>query len=225
MDSLRELLEEELKDIYSAEKQFMAAMPRIAKKVTSEELKTALQEHMEQTRGQLERLERVFESLGKPAKAKTCEAMKGLIKEATEMAGEDGEDAVIDAAIIAAAQKIEHYEIASYGTVRTWARLVGQNEAADLLQETLDEEGEADERLNQLAESFVNPQAEAAEGGDGEMSGGGKSSGGKKSSGKKSSGGKSSGGSKSSGGKSSGGGKSSSRKSGGKKSGGSKSRR
>src|SRR3712207_274237 len=165
MDSLRELLEEELKDIYSAEKQFMAAMPRIAKKASSEELKMAMQEHMEQTRGQIERLERVFESIGKPAKAKTCEAMKGLIKEAQEMANEDGEDAVIDAAIIAGAQKIEHYEIASYGTARTWARQVGANEAAELLQETLDEEGEADKRLNQLAESFVNPEAEAGGGG------------------------------------------------------------
>jgi ferritin-like metal-binding protein YciE len=221
IDSLRTLLEEELKDIYSAEKQFMQAMPRIAKKASSQELKTAMQEHMEETRGQVERLERVFELLGSKAKAKTCEAMKGLIREATEMSQQNAEDAVLDAGIIAMAQKIEHYEIASYGTVRTWARIAGLNEAAELLQETLDEEGATDKRLNELAESFVNPEADALpsvedmQGGGG----GGKSSGGKKSSGKKSSR-KSSGGKKSSGGGKSSGGK----KSGGKKSGGKSSR-
>lgn len=160
METLNELLEEELKDIYSAEKQLLKALPKMAKKASSEELKSALEEHLEVTQGQVERLEEVFEALGKPAKAKTCKAMQGLIEEATEIMEEDATDAVMDAGIIAAAQKVEHYEIASYGTVRTWARLCGENEAAELLQETLDEEGEADKRLTELAENFVNPEAE-----------------------------------------------------------------
>jgi len=190
IDSLRTLLEEELKDIYSAEKQLLKALPKMAKKATSPELKGALQEHLEVTKRQVERLEDVFESLGKPAKAKTCKAMQGLVEEATEIMEEDAEDAVMDAGIIAAAQKVEHYEIASYGTVRTWARLVGADEAAELLQETLDEESDADERLTQLAESVVNPQADS--GGDGNGS-----TRSKKSSAKKSGGSKKTGGSKS----------------------------
>jgi ferritin-like metal-binding protein YciE len=218
MNSLDVLLEEQLKDMYSAEKQLLRALPKMAKAASSQELRTALQEHTEVTKRQVERLEQVFESLGKRAKAKTCAAMQGLIEEANEIMSEEGEDAVLDAGIIAAAQKVEHYEIASYGTVRTWARLCGQEEAASLLQETLDEEAETDQRLTQLAESFVNPQAEA---GGGEQEGG-SSGGGKQRSAAKKSGGskKSSGGSKSSGGKKSSGGSKS-----GKKSGGSKSRR
>ena len=200
MESLDELLAEELKDIYSAEKQLLRALPKMAKKASAPELKTALQEHVEMTQRQIERLEEVFEALGKPAKAKTCKAMQGLIEEATEIMEEDASDAVLDAGIIAAAQKVEHYEIASYGTVRTWARLCGEEEAANLLQETLDEESQTDERLTELAESIVNPRAE--EGGDDEeeesSTRGAKKSGSKKSSGgKKSSSGKKSGGSKS----------------------------
>ncbi len=168
IESLNELLAEELKDIYSAEKQLLKALPKMAKKATAPELKSALQEHLEVTQRQVERLEDVFESLGQPAKAKTCKAMQGLIEEATEVMEEDAEDAVLDSGIIAAAQKVEHYEIASYGTVRTWARLCGEEEVADLLQATLDEEGEADHRLTEIAESFVNPKAE--DGGNGESS-------------------------------------------------------
>jgi len=195
MESLNELLAEELKDIYSAEKQLLRALPKMAKKASSQELKSALQGHIEVTQQQVERLEEVFEALGKPAKAKTCKAMQGLIEEATEIMEEDATDAVLDAGIIAAAQKVEHYEIASYGTVRTWARLCGEEEAASLLQETLDEEGEADKRLTQLAESFVNPEAEESSNGE-QSSAGRKSSGSKKSGAKKSSS-KKSGGSKS----------------------------
>jgi ferritin-like metal-binding protein YciE len=123
------------------------ALPKMMKKASSEELKNALEGHLEVTKGQVNRLEQVFEALGKTARAKTCKAMEGLIEEAKEIMEEDAEDAVLDAGIIAAAQKVEHYEIASYGTVRTWARLCGQEEAAELLQETLDEEGEADKQL------------------------------------------------------------------------------
>jgi ferritin-like metal-binding protein YciE len=187
MDTLDELLEEELKDIYSAEKQLLKAMPRMTKKASSPELKAALEEHMRVTEAQVQRLEQVFESLGKPAKAKTCKAMQGLLEEAKEIMEEDASPSVLDAGIIAAAQKVEHYEMASYGTVRTWARLCGQEEAAGLLQQTLDEEGEADKRLTELAESFVNPRAEAGEesgstGGSSSKSGGRKSSGSRKSS-------------------------------------------
>ena len=177
---------EELKDIYSAEKQLLRALPKMAKKASAPELKTALREHAEMTQRQVERLEDVFEALGKPPKAKTCKAMQGLIEEATEIMEEDASDAVLDADIIAAAQKVEHYEIASYGTVRTWARLCGQEEAANLLQETLDEESQTDERLTELAESIVNPRAE--EGGEDQEES--SSRGAKKSSGKKSSGAK-----------------------------------
>ena len=193
IESLNELLAEELKDIYSAEKQLLRAMPKMAKKATSPELKAALQEHLEVTQRQVERLEQVFESIGKPAKAKTCKAMQGLIEEATEIMGEDADDAVLDAGIIAAAQKVEHYEIASYGTVRTWARLCGEEEAANLLQETLDEEGEADQRLTELAERVVNPEAEDGDGDYNQGAGSrGSSSSSKKSGGKKSSSGSSS---------------------------------
>ena len=160
IDSLDILLEEELKDIYSAEKQLLKALPKMAKKASSDELRAALEEHLTVTEGQVTRLEEVFEALGKTAKAKTCKAMQGLIEEATEMMKEDADDAVLDAGIIAAAQKVEHYEIASYGTVRTWAKLCGEEDAADLLQETLDEETEADQKLTELAENLVNPAAE-----------------------------------------------------------------
>lgn len=185
MDSLKELLTEELKDIYSAEKQLLKALPKMAKNANSDELRGALEEHLEVTRGQVDRLEQVFESLGATAKAKTCKAMQGLVAEANEIMEEDAEGMLADAGIIAAAQKVEHYEMASYGTVRTWARLCGENEAAELLQETLDEEGEADKRLTELAENIVNPQAESQ--GGNEQSRGGKSSGGKKSASKSSS--------------------------------------
>ncbi len=164
LDSLSTLLEEELKDIYSAEKQLLKALPKMAKKATSAELRAALEEHLEVTKGQVNRLEQVFEAMGKTAKAKTCKAMQGLLEEGKEIMEEDADDAVMDAGIIAAAQKVEHYEIASYGTVRTWARLCGQEEAANLLQETLDEEGEADSKLTELAESIVNPEAEDGDG-------------------------------------------------------------
>jgi len=160
IDSLDILLEEELKDIYSAEKQLLKALPKMAKKASSDELRTAFEEHLTVTEGQVTRLEEVFEVLGKTAKAKTCKAMEGLIEEATELMEEDADDAVMDAGLIAAAQKVEHYEIASYGTVRTWANLCGKEDAAELLQETLDEEAEADQKLTELAESLVNPAAE-----------------------------------------------------------------
>jgi ferritin-like metal-binding protein YciE len=161
LDSLEPLFVEELKDIYNAENQLIKALPKMAKAASSEELKRAFQEHLEKTREHVERLEEIFEELGKPAKGKTCKAMKGLIEEGSEMMEEDGEDSVLDAAIIAAAQKVEHYEIASYGTVRAWAEQLGNENAVDLLQQTLDEESEANEKLTELAESSINVEARA----------------------------------------------------------------
>ena len=161
LDSLEPLFVEELRDIYNAENQLLKAMPKMAKKASSAELKRAFQEHAEQTREHVERLDEIFEELGKKATGKTCKAMKGLVEEGSEMMEEDGEDSVIDAAIIAAAQKIEHYEIASYGTVRAWAEQLGKEDAVDLLQQTLDEESETNEKLTELAESSINVEAEA----------------------------------------------------------------
>jgi ferritin-like metal-binding protein YciE len=163
IDSLDTLLEEELKDIYDAEKQLTKALPKLAKKATAEELKAAFQQHLSQTEQHIERLEQVFEALELPARGKKCDGMKNLIKEGDEMMSEAEDDATRDAVMIAAAQKVEHYEIAAYGTMRTWANVLGHSEVAQLLEETLNEEKETDQTLTQIAESFVN-QASAEEG-------------------------------------------------------------
>ncbi len=159
LDTLQKLYTEELRDLYNAENQLLKALPKMAKAASSEELKDAFEKHLQQTKGHVERLEQVFDQLGEKAKGKTCRAMKGLIEEGAEILEEDGDDSVIDAGIIVAAQKVEHYEIASYGSVRTFANLLGQNKAAELLQATLDEESETNELLNKLAETVVNPEA------------------------------------------------------------------
>ena len=154
----QDLFISQLKDIYSAEKQAVRAYPKITKSVQSPELKQALQEHLEQTKGQIERLDRVFEILEKKSSGKTCEAMKGLITEAQEALEEIEKGPVLDAAIIAAGQRIEHYEIASYGTVATFAEAMGEQEIQSLLAATLQEEKDTDERLNGVAET-VNSQS------------------------------------------------------------------
>jgi ferritin-like metal-binding protein YciE len=159
LNTLKQLYIEELRDLYSAENQLLKALPKMAKGASSEELKLAFENHLDQTKVHVERLEEIFERLDETPKGKTCQAMKGLVEEGSEILGEDGEESVLDAGIIAAAQKVEHYEIASYGTVRTFAQLLGEDEAAELLQETLDEEGEADKLLTQLAQEIVNPEA------------------------------------------------------------------
>jgi ferritin-like metal-binding protein YciE len=159
LDTLQKLYVEELRDLYNAENQLLKALPKMAKGASSEELKNALQNHLRQTEGHVERLEQVFEELDQAPKGKTCRAMKGLIQEGSEILKEDGEESVLDAGIIVAAQKVEHYEIAAYGSVRTFAKLLGQEKAAELLQTTLDEESEANELLNELAETGVNPEA------------------------------------------------------------------
>ena len=159
LNTLKQLYIEELRDLHSAENQLLKALPKMAKGASSEELKLAFENHLDQTKVHVERLEEIFERLDESPKGKTCQAMKGLVEEGSEILGEDGEESVLDAGIIAAAQKVEHYEIASYGTVRTFAQLLGEDEAAELLQETLDEEGEADKLLTQLAQENVNPEA------------------------------------------------------------------
>ena len=159
LDSLNTLLEEELKDIYSAEKQLLKALPKMAKKASTPELRDAFTQHLAVTRRQVERLEDVFAELGKTAKSKTCKAMKGLIEEASEVMEEEMEEFVMDAALIACAQKVEHYEIATYGTLRVWAERGGHTRAAKLLKETLLEEHEADKSLTTLAEGMVNEEA------------------------------------------------------------------
>jgi ferritin-like metal-binding protein YciE len=159
LDTLQKLYVEELRDVYNAENQLLKALPKMAKGAASDELRQALEDHLEETREHVERLDEIFEALGEKATGKTCKAMKGLVEEGSEILEEEGEESVLDAGIIAAAQKVEHYEIATYGTLRAWANLLGEDEAGDLLQQTLDEEGEADKRLNELAEEIVNPEA------------------------------------------------------------------
>lgn len=164
MQSLKELYIDELKDLYSAEKQLVKALPKMAKNATNPELKEAFTNHLQETEGHVERLEQIFEMLGERAGGKKCKGMEGLIEEAKELLEEDATEEVLDAGMISKAQHVEHYEMAGYGTVRAYARLLGLDEQADLLQETLDEEGHANDLLTQIAESSVNVEAEV--GGD-----------------------------------------------------------
>lgn len=162
MDSLKELYIEELKDLYSAEKQLVKALPKMVKSATNEQLKEAFADHLEKTETHVERLEQVFEMLEESPRGKKCKGMEGLIEEAKELLEEDATEEVLDAGLISKAQHVEHYEMAGYGTVRTYARQLGFEDQAVLLQQTLDEEGEADELLTQLAESSINIEAEQA---------------------------------------------------------------
>jgi ferritin-like metal-binding protein YciE len=159
LQSLDDLLLHDLKDLYNAEAQILKALPRMAKKASAPELRRAFELHVRQTEGQIKRLERIFDSLGQKAKGKTCKGMQGLIEEGKEMMSEDIEDDVLDAALIAAAQKVEHYEMAAYGTARAYAEMLGNDLAAKLLQQTLDEEMETDKKLTALAEQLVNAEA------------------------------------------------------------------
>jgi ferritin-like metal-binding protein YciE len=148
-----------LKDIYHGEKQILKALPKMAKHAESEQLKQALQHHLQETKGQVERIEKVFQHLGKPARGETCEAIKGLIEEGEEVMEKADNGPVCDAGMIAAGQAIEHYEIARYGTLVAWARQLGMMEASDLLEKTLDEEKKADAKLNEIALQEVNRKA------------------------------------------------------------------
>lgn len=151
METIQELLTEEIRDLYDAEKQLLRALPKFSKAANHDELKALFNEHLEVTRGQVERLEQVFELLGEKPKGKPCKAMKGLIEEGQEVLQEEGEETLLDEAMIGAAQKVEHYEMAGYGTARTLAQTLGMKDAAKLLQQTLDEEGAADKKLTAVA--------------------------------------------------------------------------
>ena len=159
IDSLQELLIEEMRDLYSAENQLTKALPKMAKKASNPQLKKAFETHLKETENHAKRLQQIFDKLGKKPTGKKCAAMTGLVEEGKEMMGEDMEEDTMDAALISIAQKVEHYEIASYGTVRTWANLLGDEQTARLLQQTLDEEGKTDKLLSQLAESSINIEA------------------------------------------------------------------
>ncbi len=162
LNSMQDLMIHKLQDIYDAENQALQAYPQLAEAVSSPELKQGFQQHVEQTQGQVQRLEQLFEQLGKKPGGQTCHAMKGLIQEGQKIVKEGGAPEVLDAAIIAAAQAIEHYEIAGYGTARTLAQQAGMTEAAQLLEQTLEEEKNMDSRLTQLAEGNVNQKAQQA---------------------------------------------------------------
>jgi len=159
LDSLKKLYVEELRDLYSAENQLVKALPKMAKAASSPQLRSGFEEHLEQTKGHVNRLEQIFEKLGESPKGKTCKAMEGLVAEGEELLKENADPSVLDAGLISAAQRVEHYEIAGYGTVRTYARLLKDEAAARLLQQTLDEEGETDKKLTRLAESGINVEA------------------------------------------------------------------
>ncbi|HXG89212.1 MAG TPA: ferritin-like domain-containing protein [Vicinamibacterales bacterium] len=210
--TLHELLVDEIKDLYHAEKQLTKALPKMAKAASHEDLREAFKSHLEETRGQIGRLEEVFAALDEKVKAKPCAGMAGILEEGSNMMEEDAEASVMDAGLIAAAQRAEHYEITAYGTCVAWARLLGLDEVAELLEQNLEEEKAADQKLSALAESEINAaavaegQPEEGDDEDEEAGGGGRSSG-RSGGGRKAAAKKSGGASKSSGGarKSSGG--------------------
>lgn len=159
LESLHELYLEKLRDLYSAEQQILKALPKVRKKVTHEELQEAMDTHIAQTEQQVQRLERIFEQLGESPKGKHCKGMEGLLAEASELMGEDADADVLDAGLIAAAQAVEHYEMAGYGTARTYAELLGFDDHSELLQQTLNEEEETDRILTEIAMTSVNIEA------------------------------------------------------------------
>ena len=161
--NLRDSLVDEIRDIYNAEKQIVKALPKMVKGATSEELRDAFESHLEETQNQVTRLERVFELLDEKPRGKHCAGMAGILEEGSDILEEDAEDVVMDAMLIAGAQKVEHYEITSYGTVIAWAEALGLTEVAEVLGESLAEEKAADEKLSAIAESGINDAATAGE--------------------------------------------------------------
>lgn len=173
IDSLNELLVDQLKDLYDAEKRLTKAIPKLAKKASNDQLRTALEEHLQETEQQVARLEEAFEHLGETAKAKPCAGMRGIIEEGDEHVGEDYEDdGLRDAVIIGSAQRVEHYEIAAYGTAIAHAKLLGQDEVVQLLVESMNEEKAADEKLTEIAEGVVNLDAASEDGDESESASG-----------------------------------------------------
>jgi ferritin-like metal-binding protein YciE len=161
LENLQQLFVKELRDLYDAETQITDALPKLIDAAHNTELKQALQEHLSITRQQISRLDRIFQMLGQKPSGETCKGMKGLLKEGDDIVSAGGDPSTIDAGIIGAAQKVEHYEMAGYGTVRTYARLLGKQEMASLLQQTLDEEADANNKLTEIADT-VNVEARAA---------------------------------------------------------------
>ncbi len=159
--TLQDLYVDELKDLYSAEQQIIKALPKMAKAASNPELKNAFNRHLDQTMEQVRRLDQIFGELGKNPRGRKCIGMAGLIEEGQEVLREKADPAVKDAGLISAAQRVEHYEMAGYGTVRTFAQMLGYDDAAEALQQTLDEEGDTDHKLTQLAENIINPEAES----------------------------------------------------------------
>lgn len=159
MNSFRDLYENELADVYDAEQQLVKALPKMAEAASAPQLKRAFEDHLEQTRAQARRIEQIYQNLGDKPKSRTCKAMKGLIDEGADMINADAQPAIVDAGLIAAAQRVEHYEISAYGTARAFAEVVGDDEGARLLQQTLNEEKQTDQKLNELAKGLINPEA------------------------------------------------------------------
>jgi ferritin-like metal-binding protein YciE len=170
LQSLRDLFVDELKDVYDAENRLVKALPKMAKSASSPQLRDAFTDHLEKTRSHLERLEQIFSSMGEQAKAKPCDGMKGLVEEGKSLIEEKPDSQVLDAGLIAAAQRVEHYEMAAYGSLKAWAEELGESEAVELLEETLREEKEADETLSRIAESGVNSEAAQGSGASGSRS-------------------------------------------------------
>jgi ferritin-like metal-binding protein YciE len=168
LDSLQDLFLNELKDVLNAERQLVEALPRMAKAAQSPQLQQAFTKHLKETEGHVDRLERIFRSLGQAARGKACKGMQGLVEEGKEILEEEGAPEVIDAALISAAQRVEHYEIAAYGCLRTYAQLLGNSEADRLLQQTLAEEEATDKALTALGEGGINQAAVAAGAGENE---------------------------------------------------------
>ena len=158
LESLEDLILHELKDMYHAEQQLVKALPKVAEKASSPQLRSSLEEHLRETEGHVDRLEKIFDLLGQPAKAVKCKAMKGILDEGEDLMDLKGSPETIDAGIIMAAQKVEHYEIAGYGSLKCWADHLGEAEAAELLEQTLEEEKETDDKLTELAENSINAE-------------------------------------------------------------------
>lgn len=160
METLQDLYLDELRDLLSAENQIIKALPKMAKQASSPKLQQAFENHLEETRGHVERLNQIFQQMGERPRAKKCKGMEGIIEEGKEFMDEAETEELMDAGLIASAQRVEHYEMAAYGTVRTYAELLGQKQAVKLLQQTLDEEGATDKKLTNLAMSGINVEAE-----------------------------------------------------------------
>jgi ferritin-like metal-binding protein YciE len=161
--SLEDLFVSELQDLYSAESQIIKALPKVVKTATSSELQECLEKHLDETREQVKRLDQIFEKMGRSSKGKKCKGMEGLLEEGKELMNEDAEKKVLDAGLIAAAQRVEHYEIAAYGSARTFAETLGHDEVVTLLEQTLEEEKQADRKLSEVATTVVNERAESTD--------------------------------------------------------------